>query len=216
MQRFVLSQNIQRTRLLLMVENNESSRRMLTTMIHQWEVELACLNADKWGAAAGPGPERYGVGGATSVLEASRWVASEFQRFPGACILLDPGPGLRIIEINDAYGSATLTQPDKVAGDRLFQVFPDNPNDPAADGVLNLYASLNKAAATGLPQVMAVQRYDVRDARGVFVERHWRPLNTPIFAANGQLLYVLHQAQDVTDEVLAARGPGEDAAYSGA
>jgi|688.fasta_scaffold347472_2 hypothetical protein len=216
MQRFVLSQNIQRSRLLLMVENNESSRRMLTTMIHQWEVELACLNADKWGAANGPGPDRYGVGGAVSVLAASRWVASEFQRFPGACMLLDPGPGLRIIEINDAYGSATLTRPDKVAGDRLFQVFPDNPDDPGADGVLNLYASLNKAATTGLPQVMTLQRYDVRDARGMFVERHWRPSNTPIFAENGQLLYVLHQVQEVTDEVLAARDPGKGAAYSGA
>lgn len=216
MQRFVLSQNIQRARLLMTVENNESSRRMLKSMIHQWEVELACLNADKWGAANGPRPEQCGVGGATSVLEASRWAASEFQRFPGACMLLDPGPGLRIIEINDAYASATLTRPDKVAGDRLFQVFPDNPDDPGADGVLNLYASLNKAATTGLPQLMALQRYDVRDARGLFVERYWRPLNTPIFAANGQLLYVLHQAQDVTDEVMAARDSSENADYSGA
>jgi hypothetical protein len=63
---------------------------------------------------------------------------------------------------------------------------------------------------------MTLQRYDVRDARGMFVERHWRPSNTPIFAENGQLLYVLHQVQEVTDEVLAARDPGKGAAYSGA
>jgi PAS domain-containing protein len=205
MQRFVLSQNIQRSRLLLMVESNESSRRMLKTMIHQWEGELACLNAEKWGAAGGPQPGRYGVGGASSVIEAARWAESEFQRFPGLCMLLDPGPGLRIIEVNDAYAAATLTKPDKVAGDRLFQVFPDNPEDPQADGVRNLYASLQKTMETGLAQLMAVQRYDVRDDAGRWVQKFWRPVNTPVFSDGGHLLYVLHQAQDVTDEVLAVQ-----------
>lgn len=212
MQRFVLSQNIQRTRLLLMVESNESSRRMLKAMIHQWEGELAYLNAEKWGAAGGPQPGRYGVGGASSVVEAARWAESEFQRFPGLCMLLDPGPGLRIIEVNDAYAAATLTRPDKVAGDRLFQVFPDNPEDPQADGVRNLYASLQTTMLTGLAQLMALQRYDVRDAAGCFQVRYWRPMNTPIFSDSGHLLYVLHQAQDVTDEVLAGRGAGVNAA----
>lgn len=205
MQRFVLSQNIQRSRLLLMVENNDSSRRMLMTMIHQWEGELARLNAEKWGAAGGPQPGRYGVGGASSVVEAARWAESQFQRFPGLCMLLDPGPGLRIIEVNDAYAAATLTNPDKVAGDRLFQVFPDNPDDPLADGVRNLYASLQSAMLTGVAQLMALQRYDVRDATGCFQRRYWRPMNTPVFSDSGHLLYVLHQAEDVTDEVLGAR-----------
>jgi PAS fold len=216
MQRFVLSQNIQRTRLLLTVESNDNSRKMLASMIHEWERELALLNVERWGAASGPSPERYGVGGATSVLAASRWAASEFQRFPGACLLLDPGPGLRILDLNDAYAAATLADPGKVAGDRLFQVFPDNPNDPAADGVRNLYASLNRAVETGLAQAMAVQRYDVCNAAGQWEERYWRPLNTPIFSDGGHLLYLLHQVQEVTGEVLAARGPGEGAAYSGA
>lgn len=205
MQRFVLSQNIQRTRLLMTVENNESSRRMLAAMIHQWEVELACLNAEKWGAAKGPGPERYGVGGATSVLAASRWAMNEFQKFPGLCMLLDPGPGLRIIDLNDSYAAATLVDPGRVAGDRLFQVFPDNPEDPDADGVLNLYNSLNMAVDTGVAQTMAVQRYDVRDAAGHWVPKFWRPLNTPIFSDSGRLLYLLHQVQDVTDAVLGAQ-----------
>lgn len=203
MQRFVLSQNIQRSRLLLTAESNESSRRLLSSMIHQWENDLALLNAEKWGAAAGPGPARMGVGGAVSVAAAARWADREFQKLPGACLLVDPGPGLRIIDLNDSYAAATCTEADRIAGDRLFQVFPDNPDDPTAEGVRKLYASLVQAVNTGMPQPMEVLRYDVRNAKGLFEERYWRPLNTPIFADDGRLLYILHQVQEV---------PGPDAA----
>jgi len=74
-----------------------------------------------------------------------------------------------------------MTARDAIAGEKLFDVFSDNPNDPSADGVSNLYASLKIAAETGRPHTMAFQRYDVRDAAGRFVERYWRPLNTPLF-----------------------------------
>jgi hypothetical protein len=51
---------------------------------------------------------------------------------------------------------------------------------------------------------MKVQRYDVRDAAGDFAERHWRPINTPIFDDTGRLLYLLHHVADVTAEHLRA------------
>jgi PAS domain-containing protein len=113
-------------------------------------------------------------------------------------MVIDPRPGLHIVDINDAYARATLTDRDCVAGGRLFDTFPDNPADPAADGVSNLFESLQRAAQTGAPHAMADQRYDVRDANGSFVTRYWRPLNTPVLDEAGQLVYLLHHVADVT------------------
>jgi hypothetical protein len=120
-------------------------------------------------------------------------------------MVIDPGPGLHIVDINDAYGSATMTQRACVAGLRLFDTFPDNPDDPTADGVSNLYESLQRAAKTGTPHAMADQRYDVRGANGSFTQRYWRPLNTPIFDETGQLVYLLHHVADVTGQHVASR-----------
>lgn len=41
-------------------------------------------------------------------------------------------------------------------------MFPDNPDDPAATGVGNLRASLDRVLKTGRPDTMAVQKYDIR------------------------------------------------------
>ena len=112
-------------------------------------------------------------------------------------MVIDPRPGLRILDVNDAYAAQTLTQRSRIAGDRLFDVFPDNPDMPGADGVSNLFESLQRATQTGQRHVMVRQRYDVRDARGGFVERHWLPTNTPVFDERGSLLYVLHHAVQV-------------------
>jgi hypothetical protein len=103
------------------------------------------------------------------------------------------------VDINDAYARATMTRRAAVVGRPIFEVFPDNPDDPCADGVSNLYASLCAAADSRRPNAMPIQRYDIRDAGGRFVERYWRQLNTPMFDFEGRLNYLLHHAEDVTE-----------------
>jgi PAS domain-containing protein len=121
-------------------------------------------------------------------------------------MLLDPDPGLRIVDINDAYARATFTRRSDVVGRSLFDIFPDNPDDALADGVSNLYASLRTVVKTGQPHAMAVQRYDIRNPDGEFVERHWQPINSPIRDGDGVLIYLLHHVEDVTAEVLPSIG----------
>lgn len=48
---------------------------------------------------------------------------------------------------------------------------------------------------------MAVQRYDIRGRDGAFIERHWQPINTPVCDDGGQLVFILHHVEDVTDEM---------------
>lgn len=61
-----------------------------------------------------------------------------FQAAPGLYLVLKPD--LTIVGASDAYLSATMTERAAILGRALFEIFPDNPNDPAADGVRNLKA----------------------------------------------------------------------------
>ena len=55
---------------------------------------------------------------------------------------------------------------------------------------------------TSQPQAMAVQRYDIRNPTGHFVERHWQPVNSPIHDSDGILVCLLHHVEDVTADVM--------------
>lgn len=106
-----------------------------------------------------------------------------------------------IVTVNDAYATATMIDREAVAGRPMFEVFPDNPADPNADGVRNLRRSLQTVVDTGKPDALALQRYDVRAPDGLFVQRYWSPVNTPLFAEDGTVAYIVHRVQDVTDLV---------------
>ncbi|MEZ0015430.1 hypothetical protein [Sinorhizobium fredii] len=88
-------------------------------------------------------------------------------------MLFDPRKGLHIVDINEAYGAATMTSSAKIAGSPLFDVFPDTPEDPMADGVSHLFASLTKVAERGIVDAMSIQRYDARNPEGSFVTKFW-------------------------------------------
>ena len=110
-------------------------------------------------------------------------------------------PALDIVAASDAYLQATLVQRAKVIGQPLFEVFPDNPDDPAADGVRNLRLSLQSVLRHRVANTMAVQKYDVRNADGVFEERFWSCVNTPILDDTGEVYLIIHRAEDVTEYV---------------
>ena len=57
-------------------------------------------------------------------------------------LILDPE--LRIRAANPAYQQATLTTEEDLRGAYLFDVFPDDPANPEADGRANLSTSLQQ------------------------------------------------------------------------
>ncbi len=120
-----------------------------------------------------------------------------FESAPGLFLLLDPD--LRIVAVSDAYTAATLTQREEIVGRGIFEVFPDNPQDPDAEGVRNLRVSLERVIRDRVTDDMPVQRYDVRRPDGGFEQRFWSPSNSPVLAADSALLYIIHRVEDVTD-----------------
>ncbi|MFB7075750.1 PAS domain-containing protein, partial [Streptomyces sp. NPDC056290] len=102
-------------------------------------------------------------------------------------------PDLQIVAVNDAYLQATGRTREELVGRYLFEVHPDNPDDPAATGVSNLTASLDRVLRTKQPDTMAVQKYDlaVTGRPGVFQERWWSPVNTPVLGPGGEVQWII-------------------------
>ncbi|MBI3890506.1 MAG: PAS domain-containing protein, partial [Candidatus Wallbacteria bacterium] len=117
-------------------------------------------------------------------------------------------PELTIVAVSDAYLRATMTRREAILGRSLFEVFPDNPDDPAATGTRNLRASMDRVRERRVPDAMPDQKYDIRRPEaegGGFEERWWSPVNTPVFGPDGNFIYIIHRVVDVTDRVMLQR-----------
>jgi len=125
---------------------------------------------------------------------------------------------LHIGAVNGAYLEATGTRHDDIVGRALFDVFPDNPDDPDASGVRELRASLLRVLATRCADKMPVQKYDIRIADGDavrFEARYWSPVNTPVLGPNGEVTQIIHRVEDVTSfvrKIDGGEGDGRDPA----
>ena len=198
MQRFIEKQNIARLERLLATEVlSDRSRHLVEEQWFAAQRRLAALTEVSAGIKSGPA-----VTGQQRVPRYQPRISSrfrnEFEAAPMPLLLLDPGPGMRIVHANRAYAAATMIDAGRAAGEKLFNVFPDNPGDPLADGAANVMDSLRIVAETGQSHAMAVQRYDVRNPEGTFVERYWRPVNSPVLDDKGRVALILNQVVDVT------------------
>ncbi|MDP8966545.1 MAG: PAS domain S-box protein [Cyanobacteriota bacterium] len=123
-----------------------------------------------------------------------------FESAPSSYLVLTPD--FTIVAVTDAYLRATMTKREDILGRGVFDIFPDNPDEPNATGVRNLQASLESVLQNRAPHTMAVQKYDIRRPEsegGGFEERYWSPINTPVFGNDGQLAYIIHRVEDVTE-----------------
>lgn len=134
---------------------------------------------------------------------------SLFEALPAPYVMLDRD--LTIVGANDAYYRATMTRRGEVVGHHLFEVFPDNPADPEAEGETSLRASLARAVRDHGTDVIPILRHDMRSPEGEFVERFWSPSVTTVWKPEGELAYIVLHIEDVTEIVNATKSGIEQA-----
>jgi signal transduction histidine kinase/ActR/RegA family two-component response regulator len=147
--------------------------------------------------------------GSTSSLESTHPLPDShfrtlFESAPGLYLVLLPNPSFTIVAVSNAYLRATMTKRQEILGRGVFDVFPDNPDDPNATGERNLRASLQRVLKYQAADAMAVQKYDIRrppSEGGGFEERYWSPVNSPVFAEGNKLIYIIHRVEDATEFV---------------
>ncbi|MEV4004748.1 ATP-binding protein [Actinomadura sp. NPDC049753] len=118
-----------------------------------------------------------------------------FQALPVACSVLSRE--WEYVTVNCAYERASGRSREQLIGRYVFHVFPGGPE---GDSARRLRASLEQVVNDGEADRMGLQRYDVEEpaGSGVFQERHWTIVNTPLLGPDGRVAWVVNQVEDVT------------------
>ena len=111
MQRFVCEQNIQHFQKLLLDARDMTLRRTLLTLLSSAKRELALLNSQLSGADLSPAAAYRKINGNLATVLAELRPGFEISAHP--YMLIDPRPGLKIIDVNDAYARADFHRPQR-------------------------------------------------------------------------------------------------------
>jgi len=193
MRRSVLATNIRRHEAALCEETSPRMRAMLEEQLRFWSDDLAKLDAAVSGATPEGDPRSRAC---PATIEP--WLREQLEALDGMWFLLDPGPGLIIVEASESSAGAATTTRDSIRGKPLFEAFPDDPRRDEATGVANLYRSILETTRTGKRSEMAPLRYDLADGQGNWTRRIWYPSNEAIFREDGELLFILHRTRFTT------------------
>lgn len=128
-----------------------------------------------------------------------------FAALPSPCLVLSTD--LVIADANAAFSEVTGRSQAELLGQYLFDVFPDNPADEEADGAATLKASLHRVLSSRQTDHMALQKYDIPVAGNpeVFKERWWTAINVPVLGPDGNVAWIIHRSEDMTDVVRSRR-----------
>ena len=127
--------------------------------------------------------------------------AAVYRHLPAPVLLLTPE--FVVVDVNQAYLRVTGRTRAQLLGRNVFDAFPENPWDPGATDVHRGRASMRRVLASGEPDALALQRYDVEvpDSPGRFAKRYWCPVNAPVFGPDGRVVLIAHCVEDVTDRI---------------
>jgi PAS domain S-box-containing protein len=111
-----------------------------------------------------------------------------FEAVPGLYLVVLPDvPRYTIVAVSDAFARATLTKREEIIGRGLFEVFPD-------DRAGHLVASLGRVLSKRGADAMEPELEDGRE------KRWWSPKNSPVFGPGGDIAYIIHSIEDVTEK----------------
>ncbi len=124
---------------------------------------------------------------------------SLFDVSPNAYMVLDRE--LRYVAANPAYLRETGSSLDLLLGRYVFDLFPNDPNDPNNAPARMFQKSLERVLATGERDHLAVIPYRVpREPGGPLSEdRFWSATHSPVLDADGRVAFILQHAVDITE-----------------
>lgn len=130
-----------------------------------------------------------------------------FEQSPDELVVLLPdAPRFTQIAATEAWLRATQTTREQTIGVGLFE---------NACGTAELRASLECVLATRAADTMAVQKHNIPKPDGTSETKYSRPKNIPVLAPTGEIRYILHRVDDVTELVHATElGKRELEAFS--
>jgi PAS domain S-box-containing protein len=129
-----------------------------------------------------------------------------FNALPGIRYLLqNNAPRFTILAVTDGLLDTVGLTREGLVGKNLFETFPSNPQDEADTGRSNLLTSLLHVITHKEAHQLPTQRYDVMDENGRYAERYWKAENRPVFAPDGEVVYIIHTSEEITAQMKAEK-----------
>ena len=210
-QGFILQENIKLFRERLAQARDDGERAWLEVMLSTAEREHALLEAERVGASARARPPLDDPEMAAVRDQLKADFRQTFYDVREYAVLLDPGPGLLVVDVNRTKSGVRGLGRDQIIGRPIFLTFPDNPTVARAEGVARMYAALRAVAQTGHPQTLEAVRHDVRRPGGHYAPRYWRIVNSPLHDEGGRLVFLIQVFIDITGGVRRAGRAAEGA-----
>ena len=125
-----------------------------------------------------------------------------FDASPFATLLFTPE--LVMLDCNAAHASLTGKGPDAIRGQRIFDVFPPDPQaeGPSTEDVIR--ASVERTTATMRPDEPPVQKHALERGDGTFEQHFWRMIHSPV-VRDGTVVAIRQDTWDVTEAVQSER-----------
>ncbi|HEX7226209.1 MAG TPA: PAS domain-containing protein, partial [Candidatus Binatia bacterium] len=128
-----------------------------------------------------------------------------FEATPGLVLALSPNPPIfTIIAATKGYLQASGMGSNDIIGRGLFDVFPSYADEARISPASNLRRSLEIVMRNRSADVMGIQKYQICPSQlsgEGWEERYWRGINSPVLGPTGEVAYILHRAQDMTEFV---------------
>jgi serine phosphatase RsbU (regulator of sigma subunit) len=124
--------------------------------------------------------------------------AKVFDLAPTPLLLLTPQ--LAVVRANEALIEATGTLLVASTGQPLFHVLRSAPGTAQAENLRLVRESLERARRTRRPDAVPLVRHVVPTSDGPR-ERYWSHWTVPVLGDRGEVVLLLHRAEDVTDRV---------------
>ncbi|HYH15500.1 MAG TPA: PAS domain-containing protein, partial [Flavisolibacter sp.] len=125
-----------------------------------------------------------------------------FTSLSGSNVLLLPDtPQFTIVAVSNDYLKDTGRTAEELIGRHLFEAFPNNPGDPHQTSEKTVRASLEYALKHKETHYLPLQQYDIPVEDGSYIERFWKAHNRPVLNESGEVVYLIHSIEDVTEKI---------------
>lgn len=128
-----------------------------------------------------------------------------FEAMPGNSLLINNDSAFTILAATPAYLEEVGYTKDELIGKGTFEAFPANDGDPDNTGGRDLLSSFRYVLEHKKAHILPMQRYDLQNDDGSFMERYWRIVNTPMLAPDGKVIYIINTAEDITARLKAEK-----------
>ncbi len=127
------------------------------------------------------------------------------EALPMLFLIVKPdAPDFTILDANRMFLKAGNLLRQEILNRPVFEII--HATDDGRIAVEHLKQSLEKVILTKKSDKLPVQMFNIQNAEsGVFEERYWLPKNTPVLNEAGNIEYIVHYVEDVTETVLSEK-----------